>query len=653
MDSQNFHEFSSLPGVAAPQQRPETFDATNPPNSPSDSGISVSKLLVDDPLEQSSTPMPDGSRISNQESAFAGINPSVPNPAVNGSAEYDAADLEAEVFDSQGNLYPEIIPACEELGNINLVNPSLSYCNSFNQQQYPNQGNTVFPSGHHQGANHCFALNHQLGNSSFDPSSIRNDFDHGTASPYQQSVPEPMVFASPGGGSANFQGPSHDQNMQYLTEQQVAAIMENMGLEIHLSHQGFKESGYLGTPNFLPDQPIQFELLPGNSHNPLGEAANPSLKELLAEYAESLETNQAEEFTELAKTRAGREVNIQGDPMERLGAYMFEGLNSRNLKSGTHIYSNLKCDKEPESDDLAKSMLTLYHMCPYIKFGYVAANGAIAKACGNADRIHIVDFQIAQGTQWVLLLQALAAVRPDRLPQVRITGIDDPDSRHARGGVGLEAIRAGLGACCEKLGIQFEFNEVPVFAADVTEEMLRISPGEVLAVNFTLQLHHIHDESVVDSRNQRDSLLRMVKSFNPNVVTLVEQELDTNTTDFLHGFSATLDYYLAIFESIDAIMTDRSNERRVHLEQHCLGKDIINIIAREEQERTERHELFSMWKARFTKAGFRQCPLSPPVNSAIKDLLKIYSEHYFLRNKYGALYLGWKTTPLIVASAWK
>lgn len=62
----------------------------------------------------------------------------------------------------------------------------------------------------------------------------------------------------------------------------------------------------------------------------------------------------------------------------------------------------------------------------------MAANSAIAEACRNGDRIHIVDFQIAQGTQWITLLQALAA-RPSGAPQVRITGIGDPLSQYARG----------------------------------------------------------------------------------------------------------------------------------------------------------------------------------------------------------------------------
>lgn len=278
----------------------------------------------------------------------------------------------------------------------------------------------------------------------------------------------------------------------------------------------------------------------------------------------------------------------------------------------------------------------------------MAANGAIADACKDEDRIHIIDFQIGQATQWVTLLQALAA-RPQGPPTVRITGIDDPVSRYARGAC-LEAIEKRLAVLSEKFKIPVEFHAVPVFAPEVTQEMLDVRPGWAVAVNFPLQLHHTPDESV-DVNNPRDELLRMVKSFNPKVTTLVEQESNTNTTPFLTRFIETLDFYSAMFESIDVTMP-RERKERVNVEQHCLAKDIVNIIACEGKERVERHELFGKWKSRFTMAGFQQYPLSSYVNSVIRGLLRCYSEHYTLVEKDGALLLGWKDRMLVSASAW-
>ncbi|CAN1224101.1 Chitin-inducible gibberellin-responsive protein 1 [Linum grandiflorum] len=338
--------------------------------------------------------------------------------------------------------------------------------------------------------------------------------------------------------------------------------------------------------------------------------------------------------------KARGEVSITGEPIQRLGAYLVEGLVARNQSSGSNIYRALNC-REPESKDLLSYMQILYEICPYLKFGYMAANGAIAEACRNAERIHIIDFQIGQGTQWMTLLQALAS-RPGGAPHVRITG-------YARGG-GLDAVGKRLAALSEKFSITVEFQGLPVFSPDVTREMLDVRQGEALAINLPLQLHHMPDESV-DVNNPRDGLLRMIKSLNPKVTTLVEQESNTNTTPFLTRFVETLEYYLAIFESIDVTLS-RDRKERIGLEQHCLARDMVNVVACEGRERVERHEMFGKWKSRFTMAGFKQYPLSSYVNSVIKSLLKCYSEHYTLVEKDGAMLLGWKERNLISASAW-
>ncbi|XP_022753188.1 chitin-inducible gibberellin-responsive protein 1-like [Durio zibethinus] len=371
-----------------------------------------------------------------------------------------------------------------------------------------------------------------------------------------------------------------------------------------------------------------------------------NLKQLLIACAKALSENKMDEFDKLIlKARAA--VSIRGEPIERLGAYMVEGLVARKEASGSIIYRSLHC-REPEGKDLLSYMQILYEICPYLKFGYMAANGAIAEACRTEDRIHIIDFQIAQGTQWVTLLQALAS-RPGGAPHIRITGIDDPVSNYARGG-GLEAVERRLAALSEKFNIPVEFRGVPVFAPDIKRDMLDVRPGEALAVNFPLQLHHTPDESV-DVNNPRDELLRMVKSLSPKVTTLVEHESNTNTAPFLPRFIETLEYYLAMFESIDETLP-RDQKERINMEQHCLAREIVNVIACEGKERVERHELFGKWKSRLTMAGFRQYPLSSYVNSVIRSLLRYYSKHYTLVEKDGAMLLGWKDRNLISASAW-
>ncbi|KAI6690489.1 hypothetical protein NL676_027317 [Syzygium grande] len=100
------------------------------------------------------------------------------------------------------------------------------------------------------------------------------------------------------------------------------------------------------------------------------------LKQLLIACAKSLSDNNMDEFEKLTE-KARRAVSISGEPIQRLGAYMIEGLVARKEASGSNIYHALRC-REPEGKDLLSYMQIVYEICPYLKFGYMAANGAIA-----------------------------------------------------------------------------------------------------------------------------------------------------------------------------------------------------------------------------------------------------------------------------------
>ncbi|XAR55284.1 hypothetical protein NMG60_11035316 [Bertholletia excelsa] len=343
-----------------------------------------------------------------------------------------------------------------------------------------------------------------------------------------------------------------------------------------------------------------------------------------------------------------RMVSVSGEPIQRLGAYMLEGLVARLASSGSLIYKTLRC-KEPVSKELLSYMHVLYEVCPYFKFGYMSANGAIAEAMKDEERVHIIDFQITQGSQWVTLIQAFAA-RPGGPPHIRITGIDDPTSAYARGG-GLDIVGKKLSKLAESFKVPFEFRGAAISGTEVLLKDLGVRSGEAIAVNFAFMLHHMPDESV-STQNHRDRLLRLVKGLSPKVVTLVEQESNTNTAAFFPRFLETLDYYSAMFESLDLTLP-REHKERISVEQHCLARDVVNVIACEGTERVERHELLGKWKLRFKMAGFTPCPLSALVNATIKTLLENYSKRYRLEERDGALYLGWMNRDLVASCAWK
>ncbi|KAM0002520.1 putative transcription factor GRAS family [Helianthus debilis subsp. tardiflorus] len=350
------------------------------------------------------------------------------------------------------------------------------------------------------------------------------------------------------------------------------------------------------------------------------------LKQVLIACAKSVSDND-ELNARLFISELRRMVSVAGEPIQRIGAYMLEGLIARLSSSGSTIYKS----------DLTLNTRVLYEICPYFKYGYMSANGAIAEAMKCEKRVHVIDFCIEDGSQWVPLIQAFAR-RPGGPPHIQITGLHDYPN-----GLGKVGIR--LCKLAKACNVPFEFN------TEVGLESIRDRPGEALAVNFAFVLHRVPDESV-STQNHRDRVLRLVKSMKPKIVTLVEQESNTNTAPFYPRFLEALDYYNAMFESID-ITLPRHHKERINVEQHCLARDVVNIIACEGSERVERHELLGKWKLRFSMAGFSPCRMSSLVNGTIKRLLNKCNERYRVEERDGAFYLGWMNRDLVSCCAWK
>ncbi|KAM7509901.1 hypothetical protein LguiB_008776 [Lonicera macranthoides] len=105
-----------------------------------------------------------------------------------------------------------------------------------------------------------------------------------------------------------------------------------------------------------------------------------------------------------------------------------------------------------------------------------------------------------------------------------------------------------------------------------------------------------------------------------------------------------------MFESIDA-GRPRDDKQRINAEAHCVARDIVNIVACEGAERVEKHRLFGKWRSRLTMAGFTKCWMSSAVSSAVKDVLKEYNANYWVGEKAGALYLGWKDRDLVTCGS--
>ncbi|KAJ7527846.1 hypothetical protein O6H91_16G074200 [Diphasiastrum complanatum] len=339
--------------------------------------------------------------------------------------------------------------------------------------------------------------------------------------------------------------------------------------------------------------------------------------------------------------RLGELASPDGSSMQRVAAYFTEGLACRISRTWPQIYEPLPFELEIYyDDDYLAAFHILNHVCPYIKFAHFTANDVFVQAFEGEERVHIIDFDIKQGLQWPALFQSLA-VRPGGPPaHVRITGIGECRED-------VQETGARLAEFAESLNLPFEFHAVIDKLEDVRLWMLHVKDKESVAVNCIMQLH----KTLHDSGNGIEEIFDLIKSTKPKVVALVEQEANHNGPTFQSRFLEALNYYAAIFDSLDSCLPPTS-DARLKVEQ-LFAQEIRNILACEGTKRVVRHEKIERWSNLMIQAGFDHITIKPQTITQARLLLEMFScKNYTLKEMKGSLMLGWQDKFLYSASAW-
>ncbi|KAJ4725454.1 GRAS family transcription factor [Melia azedarach] len=304
-----------------------------------------------------------------------------------------------------------------------------------------------------------------------------------------------------------------------------------------------------------------------------------------------------------------------------------------------------------DSSSLQTCYLSLNQITPFLRFSHLTANQAILESIEVGQQaIHILDFDIMHGVQWPPLMQALAERSNNSLqppPMLRITGT----------GRDLEMLRRTgdrLLMFAQTLGLRFQFHPLlldddPTSAALYLPSALTLLPNETLAVNCMLYLHRLLRDDTRDLR----LFLHKIKALNPKVVTIAEREASHNHPVFLQRFVEAVDHYTAIFDSLEATLPPNSRER-LAVEQIWFGREIVEIVAAEGDDRRERHERYESWEMILRSSGFSNVPLSAYSLSQAKLLLRLHypSEGYQLQILNNSFFLGWQNRALFSVSSW-
>lgn len=391
------------------------------------------------------------------------------------------------------------------------------------------------------------------------------------------------------------------------------------------------------------------------SASPPAAVATPQVpaKQLISEAAAAISDGKIESAMEVMN-RLSQVANSRGSSEQKLAFYMGHALRSR-VSPTEHAPPIVELFQKEHM----AAMYSLYELSHCFKFGLLAANlvmlEAITSALHEGLKIHVVDFDIGHGGQYINLLRALGERRAQSgsavSNEVRITVVETEVGNG--GAAGMEAVKDGLVKLAEKVGISLKFEALTRKISDLTRESLGCEEGEAVVVNFAFKLYRVPDESV-SMENLRDELLRRVKGLRPRAVTLVEQDLNANTAPFMTRVSGACEYYRALFDSLDS-MVPRDNPDRVRVEE-ALGRKMANSVACEGRERVERAEVFGKWRARMSMAGFELKALSQSVAESMRTKLSSVlggKPGFTVKEESGGVGFGWMGRTLTVASAWR
>ncbi|KAJ0093442.1 hypothetical protein Patl1_24904 [Pistacia atlantica] len=186
------------------------------------------------------------------------------------------------------------------------------------------------------------------------------------------------------------------------------------------------------------------------------------------------------------------------------------------------------------------------------------------RAWPRQKEFHLIDLEIRCGAQYMLLMQALATQHEPQVELLTITAVGTT-LRHE-----IEETGKTLAYFAKTLNLPFSFKVVMVTSLkDLNENLFELHKGEVVAIHSSITLNHM-----IRLPNCLESVIRVLKNTNPQVMVVTEIEANDNLLSF---------------------------EDRMMVEE-LLGQAIRNIIANEGEERIVRHMKIDAWRAFFTIA---------------------------------------------------
>ncbi|KDP39855.1 hypothetical protein JCGZ_03386 [Jatropha curcas] len=338
--------------------------------------------------------------------------------------------------------------------------------------------------------------------------------------------------------------------------------------------------------------------------------------------------------------RLNQQLSPIGKPLHRAVFYFKEALQLLLLMNNNPVTT--LPPRSPTPFDIIFKMgayKVFSEVSPLIQFVNFTCNQALLEALSDADRIHIIDFDIGFGAQWASFMQELPRNRGP--PSMKITAFASPSTHHP---VEILLMRDNLTQFANEIGISFELDVVNFDSLEqncYSLPIFRPNENEAIAVNFPIW----------SSSNQPSvlpSLLRFVKQLSPKIVVSLDRGCDRTDLPFPQHILHALQSYIHLLESLDAVnvASDAVNKIEKFLLQPKIESTVLG--------RLRAPEIMPNWKTIFASAGFSPVTFSNFTETQAECVVKRTPVRGFhVEKRQALLVLCWQRRELISASAWR
>lgn len=299
-------------------------------------------------------------------------------------------------------------------------------------------------------------------------------------------------------------------------------------------------------------------------------------------------------------------------------------------------------DVEQAVTDLKAAVLECEQKLPFSQISHFTGMQTILDTMAAAERIHFIDFGRKLQSYWIILMDALANRKDCNVKLLKITAVCSPRDN-------VEEVGKLLSSFAKSMNLPFAFHIVYSESGELEKDHLQLEAGEAVAVYMEFCL-----VSSLSGTTEVEALLRGIKSLNPDVMVVLDYEIDSSESAFTGRFKVSLFLSCAMFDTLEDCLERDSQYRRL-AEKLNFERIICNSVLSDEDGGFNRCYKIDFWREYFSKFGILESELSRTSMDQARLMIgecPSWSSCTMSMNGKSML-LGWNGIMLRSLSAWK